>query len=189
MVTYNLDIPDGPNNPSNDQPKMKTNTNAIQTLISVDHVGFNTDGSAPNGVGGHHLQVSFDGKNAPLAQTDPQSVLYTTSGTASTNAELNFRNQNGIYRVSTHKAFGVFTTTAVNGAVALDNGINVVSITRTGGNYAVVLTAGAITGTTVIIFLNHSNNASTTWTYALDTLTISTSTSAGAKVSFAILQV
>jgi len=39
--TYNRDIPDGPHNPSNDQPLMKTNTNSIDNLINIDHVSFN----------------------------------------------------------------------------------------------------------------------------------------------------
>lgn len=129
MVTYNLDIPDGPNNPSNDQPKMKTNTNSIQTLISVDHVGFNTNGSPPNGVGGHHLQVSFDGKNVPGAQTDPQSVLYTNDGSASTVSELYYRNQHGISAISAIKAFGSFS-----GGGTLLNGFNLSVSAHVGGS-------------------------------------------------------
>lgn len=39
-VIYNDNIPDRPNNPSQDQPKMQTNTNSLRTLIQVDHVGF-----------------------------------------------------------------------------------------------------------------------------------------------------
>ena len=40
-MTYTLNIPDGPNNPSQDQPLMKANTNAIDALISSDHITFN----------------------------------------------------------------------------------------------------------------------------------------------------
>lgn len=47
-VIYNINIPDGPNNPSVDQPKMKTNTNSLKTLIEVDHIGFG------NNHGGYH---------------------------------------------------------------------------------------------------------------------------------------
>lgn len=50
-VIYNRDIPDGPNNPSQDQPKMKTNTNSIDSLISIDHLGFG------NNQGGYHGTV------------------------------------------------------------------------------------------------------------------------------------
>lgn len=160
MVTYNLDIPDGPNNPSNDQPKMKTNTNAIQTLISVDHVGFNTNGSPPNGVGGHHLQVSFDGKNVPGAQTDPQSVLYTNNVTAtatntasaSTIAEMYYRNQNGVLPISMIKAFGCFSN-----AGTLLNGFNI-GLAMGGhvpgsGLYTLDIPPNILTGTDYSVFL------------------------------------
>src|ERR1017187_2807970 len=39
-ITYNRNIPDGPNNPSTDQPNMKTNTNSIDDIIAVDHQSF-----------------------------------------------------------------------------------------------------------------------------------------------------
>lgn len=39
---YTRDIPDGPHNPSNDQPNMKINTNSIDNLLAVDHVSFNS---------------------------------------------------------------------------------------------------------------------------------------------------
>lgn len=50
-VIYNINIPDGPNNPSQDQPKMKTNTNSISSLINIDHIGFG------NNQGGYHLPI------------------------------------------------------------------------------------------------------------------------------------
>lgn len=190
MITYNVNIPDTPNNPSNDQPLMKTNTNAIQTILGIDHVNFNVT-NPPDG--GTHKQVTFSTKNAPVAQTEPQSVLYTDSGTASTVADMRFRNQNGIFPVNAIKAFGVFTTTAVNGAVALDMGMNVSSITASaaGQTYTVALTANAVNGTTVIVFTNLSNDGAQTWSFAANTLTLGTNAgSTGArKYSFAILQV
>ncbi len=190
MVNYNLDIPDGPNNPSNDQPKMKINTNAVQQILEVDHVGFNTNGSAPNGVGGHHLQVSFDGKNVPGAQTDPQSVLYTDVGTASSVAELYFRNAlgtSGKLLISCIKAFGKFTKISSGGpfpvAVTLENGYNVVTINKTAATtYVVDLTPGIIVGTNVVVL---SSNA---YSYAVDTLTLTITSTSFSDVNFAILQ-
>lgn len=49
--TYNNAIPNGPNNPSNDQPLMQANTDAIDNLIKVDHVSFNTNN------GGYHTVI------------------------------------------------------------------------------------------------------------------------------------
>ncbi len=64
-VIYNRDIPDGPNNPSQDQPKMKTNTNSLDSLISIDHIGFG------NNQGGYHKDIHqpFFGTWNPVART------------------------------------------------------------------------------------------------------------------------
>jgi len=68
-INYNLDIPDGPHNPSVDQPMMKVNTNAIQTLVSVDHYGFNAASGTP---GGYHKVIH------QLDQaTDPTTIAST----------------------------------------------------------------------------------------------------------------
>jgi hypothetical protein len=85
--TYNTDIPDAPNDPSNDQPKMKTNTNNIDGIWAVDHVSFNTDD------GGTHLQVSLSSKNVPGVQSGEQSVIYSDDGIIdASRTELYFRN-------------------------------------------------------------------------------------------------
>lgn len=47
-INYILGIPDAPNDPSVDQPDMKTNNDAIPQLIDIDHIGFN-DTTFPNG--------------------------------------------------------------------------------------------------------------------------------------------
>src|SRR5258708_5109133 len=49
--TYNRDIPDAPNNPSNDQQPMKVNTNSTDHLINEDHYSFNDN------KGGLHKRV------------------------------------------------------------------------------------------------------------------------------------
>ncbi len=41
VFDYNVNIPDAPNNPSNDQPLMKTNTNSDFGIWNVNHIGFN----------------------------------------------------------------------------------------------------------------------------------------------------
>ena len=56
-ISYNVNIPNAPNNPSNDQPLMQENTNAIQTIWAVDHISFNSGAGLTSG---HHAQVSFD---------------------------------------------------------------------------------------------------------------------------------
>ena len=59
-IGYNLNIPNAPNNPSNDQPLMQANTNAISTFLGIDHVAFGANGS------GWHQQSTY-----PISSVDP----------------------------------------------------------------------------------------------------------------------
>lgn len=138
-ISYNLNIPDGPNNPSNDQPKMKVNTNAVDSWTAIDHVKFDTSPA------GTHKQVTFSSKNAAGAQIDPQSVLYTGNGTASSVAQPFFRNQNGIFQVSPIKAWAYCDST---GAIKGGQSLNIASVVSAGtGRYNVTLTANSVSGT------------------------------------------
>jgi hypothetical protein len=47
---YTNNIPFSSNNPSSDQPIMEQNTNSINSVLSVDHIAFNTS----NSQGGYH---------------------------------------------------------------------------------------------------------------------------------------
>lgn len=69
--TYNTDIPDAPNNPSQDQPKMKANTNAINALINQDHYSFN------NNLGGTHKQVTLTNESAPGIPAGTNAALHS----------------------------------------------------------------------------------------------------------------
>ena len=73
MVNYNLNIPDAPNNPSTDQPKMKTNTNAVDTILAVDHVFFNTTN------GGFHNHVTFGTSQSDPGLANSQTQIYPKS--------------------------------------------------------------------------------------------------------------
>jgi len=191
LISYTRDIPDAPSDPSVDQPIMKINTNSTDDIINVDHYSFNQN------EGGDHKQVTFANKNVPAAQTDPVSVLYTDSGTASSVADLFYRNQNAIYRPDIIKAAGVFTTQGTNGVLALPTQQNnVVSITSSlsGTLYTIALTANALNGTDVIVLLSQSGSLLTPptlkWTFAANTLSITASPFLSpVKISFAILQV
>lgn len=135
-IPYNLNIPDAPNNPSDDQPKMQENTNSIDSLVAIDHYTF-ADATA-----GQHKQITLAGKNAAGAQTDPVSVIYSGSGTASTVAQLNYRNQNGIFPLSCVRAWAYSTGGAVP---VFTQNVNVSTIARTAaGKYTVTLTANAV---------------------------------------------
>lgn len=150
MFTYNRDIPDGPNNPSNDQPKMKTNTNSTDDILAVDHVSFN---DTP---GGTHLQTTYSSKNAAGAQVDPQSVVYTGNGTASTVAQLFFRNQNRIFHLSPIRAWGYCNIAGVTN----NQSFNVVSVKRKMGalvgRFTVTLTTDSVSSADYAIIVSSS---------------------------------
>lgn len=78
--TYNRNVPDGPNNPSDDQPDMEENTNNIDDLLAVDHVSFNTN------KGGIHKWVRMPDQisNLPVSQGDGDGVLYALSNASDT---------------------------------------------------------------------------------------------------------
>ena len=137
--TFNTSIPASGNNPSNDQPIMLTNNVSTNAIINVDHVTFNTLG------GGQHKQITFNNKNVPGAQTDPQSTLFTNSGTASTVADLFFTNQNGTFQSSPIKAWAFCDN---NGNIQGNQSLNIASVVHNStGVFTVTLTSNAVTGT------------------------------------------
>ncbi len=147
---FNAGIPAPNDNPSIDQPDMLTNNVSMNAILAVDHVSFNTAN------GGQHKQVTINNKTAPGAQTDPQSVVFTVSGTASTVAELRFKNQNGTFPISSIKAFADFTG-AGSGVIAANKSFNVSSISAntvgTVVTFTCTLTANATTGNNAVVLI------------------------------------
>ncbi len=71
--TYNENIPFASNDPSDDQPKMQTNTNSINSIINVDHYSFESSG----GRDGYHKPIHMFAQSAPgLAGAD--GVFYAS---------------------------------------------------------------------------------------------------------------
>lgn len=75
-ISYNINIPNGPNSPSADQPLMQSNTNAINQLINVDHYSFRTSSSTPGANSGTHKQVSLKNESAPGIPSGSNGVLF-----------------------------------------------------------------------------------------------------------------
>jgi len=151
--SYSRDIPDGPNNPTQDQPNMKINTNSIEDILNVDHVTFR---QVP---GGTHKQLTISSKNVAGLQTDPQSVVYTDNGTASTVAQLFFRNQNRIFHLSPIRAWGFADS---SGAISNSQSFNVsTSIKNSAGNYSVTLVANAVSTDKFAVLVSYQSNTPT----------------------------
>lgn len=188
--TYDENVPTPSHNPSTDVTTMQSNAQSIDGILEVDHVGFNATS------GGTHLQTTFSSKNTPGAQTDPASTLYTANGTASSVADLFYKNQNGTFRPNIIKASGKVQTILGTGAVAVTNGYNVVSaVQNTISSIQVTLVANAVVGSSCVIL--HSIDAA-----GLDRIIRSSSVSGNVlsigvngflntdtPISFAILQV
>lgn len=181
--TYNSSIPAANNNPSDDQPIMQQNAFAISNFVNVDHVSFN------NANCGKHLQVTFNSKNTPGAQTDPQSVIYTANGLATTISQLKYVNQSGTFPLSTLRAYAYFsagtlflnTTNYFN----VNTGGITVSATISQVTYTIPLTTGATASNDVgIIFVSPQTNG-LFWTIAgnVITLKIAASTAAAGFVT------
>lgn len=135
--TFNTAIPAANNNPSVDQPDMLVNNQSTDAIINVDHISFN----AMNG--GQHKQVTFNNVAAPGAQINPQSILYTVAGIASSNVDMRFRNQNKIFPVNLIRAYG-FIDGAAGGIIASQS-INVTSAVRnSAGDYTITLEASTV---------------------------------------------
>jgi hypothetical protein len=76
-LPFTRNIPDGPNNPSSDQPIMQENSNSTDTLLNVDLHGFNDDN------GGFHRKSTYVAVAAPgvtpLNTNGAQCIAYSTS--------------------------------------------------------------------------------------------------------------
>jgi hypothetical protein len=75
---YNLNIPNGPDNPSADWPLMQTNTNSTSGIIGVDHVTFE------NSNGGYHTDIHMIPQSPPapisgIGQLFTQNVTVNSS--------------------------------------------------------------------------------------------------------------
>lgn len=164
--SYYPNIPNGPDNPSFDQPLMQTNSQSINSIINVDHLTFNSSGSGgPGTSAGQHKQVTFNGKNVPGGTpTDPLSIMYTNNiisagsfntTSASTVAEVFYQNNSGIFPVSMIKAFGSFDN--------MGNPLNTWNIALstpgghpTPGTFIMQLNTNVVTGNNYIVLATSS---------------------------------
>lgn len=151
---YNT-IPATPDNPSNDQPLMLINNQSIDSILAVDHIGFNSAG------GGEHLQVTLNATpsyiTTPVAPTGNDSIAYTAAGTASTAAQLLFVNSNATVQLSAIRAWATCDSA---GAFLGSQKINVASVVHSStGTYAVTLSANAVSSNQFAVFICQSSSS------------------------------
>lgn len=181
-----ITIPDAPNDPADDQPLMKQNFININSYLQVDHV---TAGAPGNGF---HKEVTFYNKNAAALPVDPTSVLYTADGTASTVADMRFRNANGIFPVNCIRALVTFvsdTSVPAGNPFPLVNSINVDKVERVASSiYKITLTSGATTGTNFAVYLQTSNGSTSGYSVAANAIN-SVNIANGVTVNVMVIQI
>ncbi len=72
-ISYNLDVPNPPNSPAVDVPLMKINTNAISSILAIDHQSFNS----PNNNSGYHKVIHFTNQGSDPVAVPGVGQLYT----------------------------------------------------------------------------------------------------------------
>lgn len=188
-VTYTLNIPLRTDSPSQDQENMKANTNAVDTLMLVDHYSFNNSDS----LGGYHKNIHLPANNATGAMSSLASSLYTAPGVASSAASsVLFKNSAGLYLLNCIRCFGSVVTIGGNGNATPSTYYNIVSpIPVTGGGliYTINTTSAAFTGTGIAVFVSNSTQFGYTYDYTATQLVITlSSANAGQNISFVMLQ-
>jgi len=78
---YFPNVPNAPDDPADDQPQMQINTASISSLISVDHIGFNTAN------GGYHNVIHFTSQGSDPAPIALIGQLYTKQITFNSSPE------------------------------------------------------------------------------------------------------
>lgn len=155
-IAYDPTIPSTGGRPSAQYTDIQTNFNSIQTLIDIDHVDFNDADY------GKHSQVTIPAVTAPVAQTNPQSVLYTQNGVAVSISDLAFRNQTGTFPITFIRAFALLDA---SGAILSSQSFNVASIAAGPGG-SKDITFNCVTGTAFGV-LGLKSGASVPFNYSI----------------------
>jgi hypothetical protein len=113
---YSPAIPNPPNDPADDVKTMQTNAGSINSIIAVDHVGFNVAG------GGQHNQVTFNSNNPPTPPVSPP-ILFTNNVDGAGNSLPGSLAELFFYSGSTPQSKDQYNVTTANGSVMLPMGI------------------------------------------------------------------
>jgi hypothetical protein len=138
-MSYNANIPQATNIISSSQGQLLTNFSQLNTIFDVDHVTF--DATSNNG---QHQQITFNQNNVPgSAPVDPNSVIYTQAGTASSNAQVMWQNASSPFQLCPIKAWGTFA--GPSPAVVPAQSFNISSIVRfNAGRWVVTISPNSV---------------------------------------------
>lgn len=113
---YNPNIPSAPNDPADDQPIMQLNAAAINGIIGVDHVGFNTLG------GGFHKKSTYVNQGTPPVSAANSLVLYATTTGSGTELHM-VRDGNALTDTKLTSASIIAPTVSGDGCTFLPGGL------------------------------------------------------------------
>jgi hypothetical protein len=114
--SYFPNVPNAPDDPADDQPQMQINTASISSLISVDHIGFNTAN------GGYHNIIHFPNQGSDPAPIALIGQLYTKQVTFNSITDNALFFESGGGRITQLTTPGTASGTA-NGYTFLPGGI------------------------------------------------------------------
>lgn len=144
-MTYTTGIPVPTNPPASDVVNMQNNTNAVNSWVQTDHVGFNASTNS-----GIHKQINFSAN-----QTSPSLVgtavaeIWVKAGIAdSGKSQLYFQNTTNSFLLSAIRAWGY----APNGVTTPSTqSFNVSSVSQSSNNWTVNLVTGAEAGGSFVV--------------------------------------
>lgn len=196
-ITYNLNVPNPPNNPSQDVTPMQTNTNSINQWNGVDHYEFAND------FAGWHSQLSFPAwgsSTVPTGTADQGAVAYTAAGMSdATTSDLYFKTSKGTFLINPIRAFCVFSSLGAAGNITPSNYSNIsgnIVQSSTGAfntNWTITLNSNTTTSDNACILMYNNSLASLLYTFSANVLVIRNASPlvtipAGTAFSIVILQ-
>lgn len=157
-ISYVPNVPFATNNPSTDQPNMLINTNAISTIIGIDHNTFNLGAGDP---GGYHTVIHFQDQG----NTNPGKVagfgqLFTKTVGSPTDQVLFYESGNGVVSQLTpaNAVPGItllascnFSGQGTNGTCTINYSSGNVTVSRTSASVYAVTFSPALTTANVYI--------------------------------------
>lgn len=196
--TWNDLVPFSTNNPSDDQPKMLTNTQSTKLILNQDHFTFESS-TAAGDVDGWHRRVYIPVFTDPVPTVPfvQSSAIYTGAGSSSGDVDrplLSFINDRGSFALSGIRAMGTFIGTNVVGPVTMDNSFNVdsaeLTIALPSRTYVITLKSDVVIGTNAAVIASSQSGFVNAYMSAANTVTLNTSPGVGLpKISFTVLQV
>lgn len=162
-MSINTSIPNGPNDPADDQVEIRSNFVNINSYVQVDHTDPGIGGNR-----GFHKKVTYNAVTSPTVTDPAQIVGHSAAGVADPTSIQRFNtNDRGTFPASAVRAVCSFTYTAAPTLPTLVDPYNIVATSNTVAGsgvqtYTFTITSGAIDNDSVILLVTRSSTTSFT---------------------------